>query len=48
MLDDETYSLYGVEGIPFTWLVDRKGVLRYIDLRGDELDKAVAQLIAEK
>lgn len=45
---DETRKLYKVDGIPSTWLVDRKGVLRYSDLRGEELDKAIAKLIAEK
>lgn len=44
---DPTVALYNVSSIPSTWLVDKKGVLRYFGLRGEELEKAVAELLAE-
>ena len=44
---DKTRDLYGVQSIPSTWLVDKKGVLRYFGLRGEKLSKAVETLIAE-
>ena len=37
----------GVEGIPTMFLIDRKGVLRYVDAR-ENLEKEVAQLVAEQ
>jgi len=37
---------YGVDGIPAMFLIDRKGVLRYVDARED-LAKKVAELVAE-
>lgn len=42
---DETAALYGVQSIPSMWLVDRDGILRHFDLRGDELRQAIARLI---
>ncbi|MCP4146408.1 MAG: redoxin domain-containing protein [bacterium] len=44
---DETAKLYGVNSIPATWLVDKKGILRYVALRGPALKKAVMELIKE-
>ena len=44
---DDTAKLYGVKSIPSTWLVDKKGILRYFGLRGEKLDKAIAALLAE-
>jgi len=44
---DDTVALYGVRSIPSTWLVDKKGVLRYFGIRGEELGTAVAKLLAE-
>jgi peroxiredoxin len=44
---DETRELYGVTSIPSMWLVDKKGVLRGFDLKGEELQKEVAKLLAE-
>ncbi len=41
-------KLYEIYSIPSTWLVDRKGVLREIGLRGEKLSKAIAQLMVEK
>jgi peroxiredoxin len=39
---------YGVVGIPATYLLDGNGVIIGKDLRGDELDKAVALALAKK
>ena len=44
---DDTVKLYGILSIPALWLVDKKGVLRYFDVRGEDLKAAVAELIAE-
>jgi thiol-disulfide isomerase/thioredoxin len=38
---------FAVHSIPFTMLVDRKGVIRYKKIRGEELTKAVEALMAE-
>ncbi len=46
--DDDTVKLYGVNSIPSLWLVDRKGVLRYFELRGEDLRKAISELLLEK
>ena len=37
-----------IKSIPATYLLDRKGVVRYRNLRGEELGKRVAELLAEK
>ena len=39
---------YKVRAIPTTYLLDREGKIRYRSLRGDQLKKAVAELIKEK
>ncbi len=39
---------YAVNAIPATFLVDRKGVLRYRNVRGPKLREAVEALLAEK
>jgi peroxiredoxin len=39
---------YAVVSIPATLLLDRDGVIRFKNLRGDELEKAVAELVAGK
>lgn len=38
---------YQVNSIPKTFVLDRKGVIRYQDLRGEELEKAIKTLLAE-
>ncbi len=38
---------YRVRQIPTTYLIDRKGVIRYRSLRGPELEAAIAKLIEE-
>jgi len=45
--DDTTAKLYRISATPSTWLVDRRGVVRYCDVRGEELRTAVETLIAE-
>lgn len=41
-------ALYGVNSIPKTFLLDRKGVIRYQNLRGEQLEEAIKTLLAEK
>ncbi len=38
---------YDVQKYPTVYVIDAKGVIRYIDTRGEELDKAVEMLLAE-
>jgi peroxiredoxin len=44
---DRTAKLYQISATPSTWLIDRRGVVRYCDVRGEELRKAVQVLITE-
>jgi peroxiredoxin len=46
--DDETARLYRISATPSTWLIDRQGVLRHHNLRGEELRQAVRRLVEEK
>jgi thiol-disulfide isomerase/thioredoxin len=39
-------SQYGVHSIPFTVLIDRKGIVRKVGLRGEALEDAIAKMIA--
>jgi peroxiredoxin len=43
--NDLTAKLYTINATPSSWLIDRQGILRHIDLRGEELFKAVKALI---
>jgi peroxiredoxin len=45
---DETTVRYGVNTVPSHWLIDKRGVLRSFDLKGEELKRAVATLLAER
>ncbi len=45
--NDDAARLYEILSIPSLWLVDKKGVLRYFDVRGEDLTKAVEELLAE-
>ncbi len=38
---------WNVHSWPTVYVLDQKGVIRFKDIRGDELDKAVDQLLAE-
>ena len=44
---DELIALYEVESVPFLFLVDKKGIMRYFDVRGEQLAEAVRLLIQE-
>lgn len=39
---------YNIKSIPSTFLIDRNGIIRYTNLRGEALEKAVKELIEEK
>lgn len=41
-------QVYGVNSIPRTFLLDKKGVVRYANLHGVQLENAVKELTAEK
>jgi non-specific serine/threonine protein kinase/serine/threonine-protein kinase len=43
--DNEISSRFGINGIPEIILIDRKGIVREIGLRGDRIREAVSQLI---
>ncbi len=38
---------WGVEGWPSIYVLDHKGVIRFKDVRGTEMDRAVEQLLEE-
>jgi thiol-disulfide isomerase/thioredoxin len=40
-------ALYGVNSIPKTFLLDKKGIIRYENLRGQALENALKTLLAE-
>lgn len=44
---DDTAKLYKVSATPSTWLIDRGGVLRFFNLRGETLERAVSDLLRE-
>ncbi|MGB9757310.1 MAG: redoxin domain-containing protein [Candidatus Bipolaricaulaceae bacterium] len=46
--DNTIAALYRVYQIPTSYLLDKNGAIRYRDLEGEELEKAVAELLAEK
>ncbi|HAF70345.1 MAG: Alkyl hydroperoxide reductase/ Thiol specific antioxidant/ Mal allergen [Acetothermia bacterium 64_32] len=46
--ENEIALLYRVFGIPATFLLDREGIIRYRDLRGQELKEKVAELLGEE
>lgn len=45
---DETANLFKIEATPSTWLVDKKGILRFYNLKGPTLKEALQQLLAEQ
>ena len=45
--DNRIAKLLGIKSIPATVLVDKKGVVRFIDLRGERMIEAAKQLLAE-
>jgi len=46
--DNSIGRMYGIMSIPTTYLLDREGRIRYKNVRGESLRKAVAELIGEK
>lgn len=44
----EYARLYAVNSIPATFLVDRKGIIRFKNVRGDKLGEAIMELLGEK
>ena len=38
---------WGVQGWPTLYLIDHKGVIRHKGLRGEEMEKAIKNLVAE-
>lgn len=44
---NEVATKYGVQSIPATFLIDKKGKIRYKSLRGSQLETAVKELLAE-
>jgi len=47
MWKDDVKLLYEVDAIPSLWLIDKKGILRYVNYKGKELEAAVEKLISE-
>jgi thiol-disulfide isomerase/thioredoxin len=45
--DGPITTRWGVSGFPAIFVLDRNGVIRFKDVRGDELDRAVTTLLAE-
>jgi peroxiredoxin len=43
---DETVTRYGVNSLPSLWVVDKKGILRSFDIKGEELRKVIAVLLS--
>jgi peroxiredoxin len=43
--EDATAKLYLINATPSSWLIDRQGILRHINLRGEELYAAVKALL---
>jgi Peroxiredoxin len=46
--ENELAQKYGINSIPATYLIDREGKIIATDLRGDALEKAVAEALAKK
>ena len=44
---DEPAQLYKVNGLPSMWLIDKNGILRYFNVKGDELRKGIQLLLSE-
>jgi len=45
--NDETKNLYGVRMVPASWVIDKKGIIRYSQVKGDKLKNAIMELIKE-
>ena len=38
---------WNVSGWPTIYLIDAQGIIRYKDVRGEDMDKAIEELVAE-
>jgi thiol-disulfide isomerase/thioredoxin len=45
--NDVTKELYGVRMVPASWVIDKKGIIRYSQVKGDKLKNAIMELIKE-
>ncbi|MGD2088686.1 MAG: TlpA disulfide reductase family protein [Candidatus Aminicenantes bacterium] len=43
---DKTVTRYGVNTLPSLWVVDKNGILRSFDIKGEELRKVIAVLLS--
>jgi peroxiredoxin len=43
--EDDAAKLYGINATPSTWLIDRKGILQYNEVKGEELKAAIEELL---
>jgi alkyl hydroperoxide reductase subunit AhpC len=43
--DSQVVDLYAIAGIPHTVLLDKEGIIIAKDLRGDELDRKLSELL---
>lgn len=43
---DDTVKRYAINSVPSYWLIDQNGILRSIDLKGRELNIAIAQILS--
>jgi hypothetical protein len=46
-IDGPIAHAYGIYGWPTTYIIDSEGIIRFVDLRQEDLLKAVRQLVAE-
>jgi peroxiredoxin len=44
---DETKEMFGVKNVPASWLIDKKGIVRYFCLKGVDLRNAIIELMNE-
>ena len=44
---NEISSQYGIQAIPTTWILDKRGYVRYVGLRGKVLSDRIQELQAE-
>lgn len=46
--NDPIAKIFGIDSIPSNFLVDKRGIMRYADLKGDLLLKRIEELLKEK
>lgn len=47
-VDGPITTRWGIVGFPTIFVLDRRGVIRYKDVRGDDLDRAIASVLDER